>query len=95
MAVTPMFNWDNDNWRSWAACQNTDADLFFPTGNTGVAVEYIEEAKRVCSTCPVQEPCLNFAFETNQEAGIWGGHDEDERRRLRKVWRGQRRAISR
>ena len=28
--------------------------------------------------------CLEFALATNQEAGVWGGTTEDERRRLRK-----------
>lgn len=94
MALTSMLNWNNDGWRNWAACQHTDAELFFPTGNTGVAVEYIEAAKAVCNACPVKDPCLQFAFETNQESGIWGGRDEDERRRLRKAWRAQRRACA-
>ena len=30
-------------------------------------------------TCPALAPCLQFTLETNQEAGIWGGKDEDER----------------
>ena len=33
---------------------------------------------------PRRGPCLEFALATNQEAGVWGGHTEDERRRLRK-----------
>jgi WhiB family transcriptional regulator, redox-sensing transcriptional regulator len=32
----------------------------------------------------VAHECLEFALATNQEAGVWGGHTEDERRRLRK-----------
>lgn len=94
MAVSwnPIFDWDGEGWRERAACRHTDADLFFPAGNTGPAVEQIHAAKAVCRSCPVQEACLQFALESNQEAGIWGGRDEDERRRLRKVWRAGRRA---
>ena len=87
---SPVFEWDDDRWRARAACRHTDANLFFPTGNTGSAVDQIEAAKAVCRSCPVQDACLRFAFETNQEAGVWGGKDEDDRRRLRKSWRASR-----
>jgi WhiB family redox-sensing transcriptional regulator len=86
----PVFDWDNDGWRDSAACRHTDANLFFPAGSTGMAIDVIEHAKTVCRACPVQRACLEFAFETNQEAGIWGGTDEDERRKLRREWRARR-----
>jgi WhiB family redox-sensing transcriptional regulator len=88
----PTFDWDSEGWRDEAACRQTDPDLFFPPGRTGVAIEQLEAAKSVCRSCPVQHPCLQFALETNQEAGIWGGTDEDERRRLRRTWRAGRRS---
>ena len=72
------------DWRSEAACQDTDPDLFFPVGTTGPALEQIATAKAVCQECPVQEACLEFALMTNQDSGIWGGTSEDERRQLRK-----------
>jgi WhiB family redox-sensing transcriptional regulator len=34
----------------------------------------------------VSEECLEFALATNQEAGIWGGTTEEDRRKLRKAW---------
>lgn len=93
MAATwnPIFNWDAEGWRDEAACQHTDPDLFFPAGSTGVAVDQIEVAKAICRSCRVQDECLQFALESNQEAGIWGGKDEDERRKLRRSWRSARR----
>lgn len=93
MAVmwNPIFDWDEDGWREHAACRLTDADLFFPAGSTGIAVDQIQAAKAVCRSCPVQDACLQFALESNQEAGIWGGKDEDERRKLRRGWRAGRR----
>ena len=39
----------------------------------------------------MQEECLQYALETNQEAGVWGGYPEDDRRRLRKRWLAERR----
>jgi len=88
---SPIAEWDDDGWRDRAACRCTDADLFFPAGSTGDAIEQIRAAKAVCRACPVRTECLQFSLESNQEAGIWGGKDEDERRKLRQVWRAGRR----
>lgn len=30
-------------------------------------------AREVCDVCPVREPCLEFALEQGETAGIWGG----------------------
>ena len=43
-----------------------------------------EEAKSVCRTCPVVEDCLAWALESGQDAGVWGGLSEDERRALKR-----------
>lgn len=77
-------------WRARAACRQIDAALFFPPGSTGGAVSQIDAAKDVCRSCVVQGQCLQFALETNQVDGIWGGKDEDERRKLRRTWRAGR-----
>lgn len=71
-------------WRREAACRDTDPDLFFPVGTTGPAIEQIESAKAVCRSCPAQTLCLEYAIDTNQDSGIWGGTSEDERRQIRK-----------
>ncbi|HEV2768346.1 MAG TPA: WhiB family transcriptional regulator [Acidimicrobiales bacterium] len=82
-----------DEWRNDASCRSTDPDLFFPVGTTGDAVSQIEAAKAVCRTCPVQFQCLEFALDTNQDAGVWGAASEEERRALRKQrLQAQRRA---
>ena len=36
----------------------------------------------ICATCPVAEACLEYAIETRQPDGIWGGLNADERHRL-------------
>lgn len=71
------------DWRARAACLNTDPELFFPVGNTGTAVQQIEEAKAVCRDCSVSFECLKFAMDTNQDYGVWGCMSEDDRRRFR------------
>lgn len=68
------------SWRDRASCLETANDLFFPIGSTGPAVGQIEEAKRVCSGCPVRLPCLEWAIEFNVDYGVWGGLSEEERR---------------
>jgi WhiB family redox-sensing transcriptional regulator len=78
-------------WRELAACRDSEPSLFFPIGSTGPAVDQIAAAKQICLTCSVQEECLQYALESNQESGVWGGYAEDERRRLRKRWLAERR----
>jgi len=85
--------WDERGWRADAACRGEDPELFFPVGSTGPALDQIAEAKEVCGRCPVQEACLDFALNTGQAYGIWGGLTEDERRSLRR--RRQRAAARR
>ncbi|WP_405461529.1 WhiB family transcriptional regulator [Streptomyces sp. NBC_00101] len=72
------------DWRTHAACRTEDPDLFFPLGNTGPALVQTDEAKAVCRRCPVTETCLQWALDTNQDTGVWGGLAEDERRNLRR-----------
>ncbi|MFF3127846.1 WhiB family transcriptional regulator [Streptomyces sp. NPDC057908] len=64
------------------ACADEDPELFFPTGDTGLALLQIEEAKAVCRRCPLMERCLQGALERGETAGVWGGLSEAERRSL-------------
>ncbi|GGX01041.1 transcriptional regulator WhiB [Streptomyces malachitofuscus] len=73
-----------DNWRNSAACRTEDPDLFFPIGTSGPALLQTEQAKGVCRRCPVREQCLEWALETGQSIGVWGGTSEDERRALKR-----------
>lgn len=72
------------DWRHRAICRDEDPELFFPVGNSGPALLQIAEAKAVCERCPVITECLNWALETGQDAGVWGGLSEDERRSLKR-----------
>ncbi|MFI8091117.1 WhiB family transcriptional regulator [Streptomyces sp. NPDC086080] len=73
-----------DHWRSGAACRTEDPELFFPIGTSGPALTQTEQAKAVCRRCPVQEQCLQWALETGQSIGVWGGTSETERRALKR-----------
>lgn len=72
------------DWRHEAACLEEDPELFFPIGNTGPALDQIEEAKAVCRRCEVVQTCLRWGLDTGQEFGVWGGFSEDERRALQR-----------
>lgn len=72
-----------DDWRSRAACLTAkDPEIFFPVGEGPQAQQQTKDAKRICHTCPAMTDCLNWALETHQDSGIWGGLDERERRRI-------------
>ncbi|MFH8409183.1 WhiB family transcriptional regulator [Streptomyces sp. NPDC018019] len=72
-------------WWERAACLEEDPELFFPVGVTGPAAQQQADAKAVCRQCPVTAECLDWALETGQNHGIWGGTDEVERRTLSAV----------
>jgi WhiB family redox-sensing transcriptional regulator len=71
-------------WRNRAACLDEDPELFFPIGNTGLALLQTEEAKAVCRRCEVVETCLKSAIESGKDSGVFGGMSEDERRALKR-----------
>jgi WhiB family redox-sensing transcriptional regulator len=75
------------NWVHRARCRDEDPELFFPVGTTGPAAGQIVAAKAICSLCEVRMECLEWAMATAQEAGVWGGLSEEERRALRRARR--------
>jgi WhiB family redox-sensing transcriptional regulator len=74
-------------WIERASCLDEDPDLFFPVGSTGPAIEQVARAKAVCSGCAARIECLAWALDTCQDAGVWGGLDEEERREIRRARR--------
>ena len=75
-------------WRERAACSGYRHTLFFPVGDTDAATI---DRPRDRLGCAVIDDCLEYALETNQRAGIWGGTTEEERRSLRRKWLATRR----
>ncbi|HEX3707419.1 MAG TPA: WhiB family transcriptional regulator [Mycobacteriales bacterium] len=72
------------DWRHRAACRDEDPELFFPIGTTGPALLQVDEAKAVCRACDAVDECLSWALDSDQDAGVWGGLSEDERRAVRR-----------
>jgi len=64
-------------WMRHAKCRGTDPSEYFPSDGVGV-----EQAQRICATCPVRVECLEYALEHRIEHGVWGGASERERRRI-------------
>jgi WhiB family redox-sensing transcriptional regulator len=75
---------DTRRWRDAGACNGEDPDLFAPDGTTGRWALRTAQAKAICGRCPVRTQCLEWALDTRQEYGIYGGLTEDERWNLRR-----------
>lgn len=80
----------NDTWIHDAACKDMDTDVFFRSSGIVENRLHDQEAKEVCWLCPVQEDCLDHALRANERFGIWGGLDEQERRKIKRDARAKR-----
>lgn len=70
---------DPKPWQRQARCTEADTNVFF-------SPETEKLAKGICGLCPVRKPCLDYALETQQPDGVWGGKNTGERQALlRKV----------
>ena len=75
------------SWMARGSCSETAPSTFFPSDGAGV-----EAARKICTNCPVQEPCLEHALANRIDHGVWGGCSERERRRILKRRRQSQRA---
>lgn len=64
------------DWRDRALCRDMDPNIFFPDA------DYLLDpiVLPTCHRCPVREDCLQYALNTCQEFGVWGGLTDDQRR---------------
>jgi WhiB family redox-sensing transcriptional regulator len=72
-------------WQVKAACRGPHATIFFPPPQFERKDEKQareRQAKAICATCSVRRPCLEYALAIREPHGIWGGHNEAERRAL-------------
>jgi len=79
----------NNNWAEYAACRHadlvSDINIFYESNDDDspkYSYPFEEEAKLVCSICPVKFNCLDSAINSNEQWGIWGGLTYPERRKL-------------
>jgi WhiB family transcriptional regulator, redox-sensing transcriptional regulator len=66
----------NDDWASLATCRQSQPDELFVRGAAQ------NDAKKLCSGCPVRTECLAEALDNEIEWGVWGGLTERERRAI-------------
>lgn len=64
-----------------AACLEADPEIFFPISPRDLRGR--EQARAYCASCAVRTDCLQLALADPGIVGIWGGTDEEDRRRLR------------
>jgi WhiB family transcriptional regulator, redox-sensing transcriptional regulator len=60
-----------------AICVGAEPGIF-----DGESLMDVLQAKSICSACPIQAMCLDWATQT-QDAGVWGGLTPEERKNLR------------
>lgn len=70
-----------EDWREQSSCSQIDPELFYPDKENHLSPK---TAKKVCAGCPVIDQCLDWALETREKHGIWGGLTETERNVLLK-----------
>lgn len=66
-------------------------DPWFPA-NGGKQLTVI--ARRVCGTCPHQEPCGVWAVDHPAEQGMWGGLTQEQRADIRRCARQPLRSVA-
>ncbi len=76
---------DGVEWQMRAACRGPQSVVFFPPTVAEAKDERSERerrAKAICAQCSVITECLEYALRIREPHGIWGGLNEQERRRL-------------
>jgi len=61
------------SWRDEALCSDLDPNLFFPKFTGGDSIPNYIAKNLPCARCTVKEECINFADESGEEWGVWGG----------------------
>lgn len=73
-------------WQQRGLCREEDAEVFFPPPTQFEHKPDREareaRAKAICARCPVRAQCLEWALETREPHGVWGGYAEGERKQM-------------
>lgn len=69
-------------WVEQAVCASADPETWFPRVGEN---DTVRTAKRICSTCPVRQQCLDLAIKNGERVGVWGGLTRNERRAYAKA----------
>lgn len=75
----------SQNWDVEARCRGGDASLFFGPERFEPKRERLARetaAKEICKGCPALQPCRDYALQSEEAFGVWGGLTGKERERL-------------
>jgi WhiB family redox-sensing transcriptional regulator len=81
----PLTALPDRSWQTVALCRGNHSYLFFPPSTVERKDERErreQKAKAICSVCPVNPDCLEFAMAIREPYGIWGGLTESDRRQV-------------
>lgn len=80
------------DWIEQSRCrEGYDPDMFFPDYETAGTTK---AAKGVCASCPVRRECLDWAIDSNERFGVFGGMDTAERMQEAKRRRKQGKVLA-
>ena len=86
MAMLPQLSAERSTeWQQHGLCRAEDSAIFFPPAHFEHKPEREEreaQAKAICVRCPVRLTCLDWALETREPFGVWGGYSESERKQI-------------
>ena len=73
------------DWREQALCEDRLGDWVTLPQRVGIAKARAAKANELahCAVCPVSRPCLEYALENSEWAGIFGGKLPSERRKIK------------
>lgn len=71
------------HWAEKGLCRNMDPEIFFIDADADADFPN-PVALAACDRCPIQAACLNWAMETNERNGVWGGTTPRQREKLRR-----------
>jgi WhiB family transcriptional regulator, redox-sensing transcriptional regulator len=85
MALSPHNDLDQQLWLRDASCRGPQASVFYAPPRFERKEDRLRrerQAKSICAGCSVRQDCLEFAIETGETFGVWGGLTEAERSEL-------------
>jgi len=79
--LTSYLTLTNEDWMNnpLRKCRGEDTDRWFPTevdprtGEESEPAYAPPDVQRACGTCEVRAHCLQYALDTDQGSGVWGG----------------------
>lgn len=72
-----QFLTETEQWMEEGKCKGKDVETFVPpyTGHhRRLPLPQLEEAHKLCRSCPVKSECLAYAIRTNSQWSVWGDH---------------------